>query len=305
MSEKKLKGLVISGPTGVGKTNLSIELAKKLGCDIISADSMQVYKEMNIGTAKISKDEMQGIKHHMIDIKTPKDDYSVGDFEEDVNKILKEKEQNTEDVIIVGGTGLYLRAITDGFSNLPSKNDKIRQKLDEIDTESLADMLKELDEEAHGQIDLNNRLRLIRAIEVCKLTGQKYSELRTKNIKGNNYKFLKVFLTRDRDEIYYRIDQRVDKMIEDGLVEEAKKIYTNYREHLYKISAIGYKELFDHFDGIISLEEAIEEIKQESRRYAKRQLTWFRKEEDYIVYNLSEMSEEKIMDDILDKWNKI
>ena len=192
MSEKKLKGLVISGPTGVGKTNLSIELAKKLGCDIISADSMQVYKEMNIGTAKISKDEMQGIKHHMIDIKTPKDDYSVGDFEEDVNKILKEKEQKEEDVIIVGGTGLYLRAITDGFSNLPSKNDKIRQKLDEIDTESLADMLKELDEEAHGQIDLNNRLRLIRALEVCKLTGQKYSELRTKNIKGNNYKFLKI-----------------------------------------------------------------------------------------------------------------
>ena len=184
---------------------------------------MQVYKDMNIGTAKISKDEMQGIKHHMIDIKTPKDDYSVGDFEEDVNKILKEKEQKEEDVIIVGGTGLYLRAITDGFSNLPSKNDKIRQKLDEIDTESLADMLKELDEEAHGQIDLNNRLRLIRAIEVCKLTGQKYSELRTKNIKGNNYKFLKVFLTRDRDEIYYRIDQREDKMIEDEQVEETKE----------------------------------------------------------------------------------
>lgn len=161
-----------------------------------------------------------------------------------------------------------------GFQTLPSKNDKIRQKLDEIDTESLADMLKELDEEAHGQIDLNNRLRLIRAIEVCKLTGQKYSELRTKNIKGNNYKFLKVFLTRDRDEIYYRIDQRVDKIDRRGLVEEAKEIDTNYREHLYKISAIDTKELFDHFDGIISLEEAIEEIKQESRRYAKS-INWY------------------------------
>ena len=263
MIEKKVKGIVISGPTGVGKTNLSIELAKKLECDVVSVDSMQVYKGMDIGTAKISIDEMQGIKHHMISIKTPKDDYSVGNFEEDVNLILKEKEGNKENVIMVGGTGLYIRAITDGFSNLPSKNDKIRQKLEEIDTESLANMLKKLDEDAYNQIDLNNRLRLIRAIEVCKLTGQKYSELRTKNIKGNNYKFLKIFLTRDRDELYYRIDQRVDQMMENGLLEEAKKIYTNYREYLYKISAIGYKELFDYFDGIITLDEAIDEIKKE------------------------------------------
>lgn len=303
MLEKKVKGIVISGPTGVGKTNLSIELAKKLECDVVSVDSMQVYKGMDIGTAKISIDEMQGIKHHMISIKTPKDDYSVGNFEEDVNLILKEKEGNKENVIMVGGTGLYIRAITDGFSNLPSKNDKIRQKLEEIDTESLANMLKKLDEDAYNQIDLNNRLRLIRAIEVCKLTGQKYSELRTKNIKGNNYKFLKIFLTRDREELYYRIDQRVDQMMENGLLEEAKKIYTNYREYLYKISAIGYKELFDYFDGIITLDEAIDEIKKESRRYAKRQLTWFRKEEDYIIYNLSEMSEKEIIEDVLERWN--
>ena len=148
MIEKKEKGLVISGPTGVGKTNLSIELAKILGCDVVSADSMQVYKGMNIGTAKISIEEMRGIKHHMINIKTPKVDYSVGNFEEDVNLILNEKEKEKENVIIVGGTGLYIRSITDGFSNLPSKNEKIRQKLDKIDTESLANMLKHLDEEA-------------------------------------------------------------------------------------------------------------------------------------------------------------
>lgn len=296
---KKLKGIVISGATGVGKTDLSIKLAKRLNADIISADASQVYKFLDIGTAKVTEDEMQGIKHYMIDVVEPDEDYSVGDFEVEVNKILHEKEENAENIILVGGTGLYIRAITDGFSDLPTKDDKIRKDLEEKSLEELQEILKELDLQAYNEIDLNNKLRLVRAIEVCKITGGKFSELRVKNIKKNNYNFLKVFLTRNREELYERINKRVDIMIQKGLVEEAKKVYNNYEDSLYKISAIGYKELFNYFDGKVSLEEAIEDIKRESRRYAKRQMTWFRKEKDYLIYNLSEISEKEIIEDIL------
>lgn len=296
---KKVKGIVISGATGVGKTDLSIKLAKRLNADIISADASQVYKFLDIGTAKVTKDEMQGIKHYMIDVVEPDEDYSVGDFEVEVNKILHEKEENDENVILVGGTGLYIRAITDGFSDLPTKDEKIRKDLEEKSLEELQEILKELDLQAYNEIDLNNKLRLVRAIEVCKITGGKFSELRVKNIKKNNYNFLKVFLTRNREELYERINKRVDIMIQKGLVEEAKKVYNNYEDSLYKISAIGYKELFNYFDGKVSLEEAIEDIKRESRRYAKRQMTWFRKEKDYLIYNLSEISEKEIIEDIL------
>lgn len=296
---KKLKGIVISGATGVGKTDLSIKLAKRLDADIISADASQVYKFLDIGTAKVTEDEMQGIKHYMIDVVEPDEDYSVGDFEVEVNKILHEKEENAENIILVGGTGLYIRAITDGFSDLPTKDEKIRKDLEKKSLEELQEILKALDLQAYNEIDLNNKLRLVRAIEVCKITGGKFSELRVKNIKKNNYNFLKVFLTRNREELYERINKRVDIMIQKGLVEEAKKVYNNYEDSLYKISAIGYKELFNYFDGKVSLEEAIEDIKRESRRYAKRQMTWFRKEKDYLIYNLSEISEKEIIEDIL------
>ena len=295
----KLKGIIISGATGVGKTDLSIKLAKRLNADIISADASQVYKFLDIGTAKVTEDEMQGIKHYMIDVVEPDEDYSVGDFEVEVNKILHEKEENAENIILVGGTGLYIRAITDGFSDLPTKDEKIRKDLEKKSLEELQEILKALDLQAYNEIDLNNKLRLVRAIEVCKITGGKFSELRVKNIKKNNYNFLKVFLTRNREELYERINKRVDIMIQKGLVEEAKKVYNNYEDSLYKISAIGYKELFNYFDGKVSLEEAIEDIKRESRRYAKRQMTWFRKEKDYLIYNLSEISEKEIIEDIL------
>lgn len=296
---KKLKGIVISGATGVGKTDLSIKLAKRMNADIISADASQVYKFLDIGTAKVTEDEMQGIKHYMIDVVEPDEDYSVGDFEVEVNKILHEKEENAENIILVGGTGLYIRAITDGFSDLPTKDEKIRKDLEKKSLEELQEILKALDLQAYNEIDLNNKLRLVRAIEVCKITGGKFSELRVKNIKKNNYNFLKVFLTRNREELYERINKRVDIMIQKGLVEEAKKVYNNYEDSLYKISAIGYKELFNYFDGKVSLEEVIEDIKRESRRYAKRQMTWFRKEKDYLIYNLSEISEKEIIEDIL------
>ena len=248
---------------------------------------------------------MQGVKHYMIDIVNPGEDYSAGDFERDVNNILNEnsqKSENRKNIIITGGTGLYIRSITNGFAKLPSKDEKIRKDLENKNLDELQKILKKLDEKSYEEIDLSNKLRLVRAIEVCILTGGKFSKLRTKNIKNNDYEFLKVFLTRNREELYDRINRRVEIMIAKGLVAEAKKVYNEYKEKLYKISSIGYKELFMHFDGKITLDEAIEEIKKESRRYAKRQMTWFRKEKDYIICNLSEMSENEVLDEILKRW---
>ena len=299
-----LKGLVISGPTGVGKTDMSINLAKSLDSEIISADSSQIYRYMDIGTAKITNEEMQGIRHYLIDIADPGEDYSVGDFEIQVNSILKDKEKNQENILLVGGTGLYIKAITDGFSNLPSKDEKLRNELEVKSLEELREMLEKLDEKAYREIDVCNKLRLVRAIEVCILTGGKFSELKTENVKNNNYSFMKVFLTRNREEIYDRINRRVDIMISQGLESEARKIYERYKNLRYKIASIGYKEFFKYFDGENSLDETIEEIKKESRRYAKRQMTWFRKEKDYIIYNLSEQSENEVMKDIIGRWNK-
>ncbi len=299
-----MKGLVIAGPTGVGKTELSLKLAEKLKIEIISSDSMQIYEEMNIGTAKISKEEMRTVKHHMIDVISPIEDYSVGDFEVSVNKILLDKEEQSENIMLVGGTGLYINAVTEGISQLPGKNLEIRKKLENKKLEELQEILKKLDIESYNEIDIKNKIRLVRAIEVCEITGEKFSKLKRVNIKNNNFKFLKVLLIRGREELYERINYRVDLMIKNGLLEEVKLINDKYKEFRYKISAIGYKELFDYFDGKKTLDEAIDEIKKESRRYAKRQLTWFRKQEDYFLYNLSDTSEEIIFSDILLKWKE-
>ena len=297
-----MKGLVIAGPTGVGKTELSLKLAEKLKTEIISADSMQIYKGMDIGTAKIKPEEMNGIKHYIIDIISPDQDYSVGNFERDVNGILEEKEKNNENIIIAGGTGLYINAVTNGISELPEKDENLRGNLSKKSLEELQEELYNLDPESYNEIDIKNKVRVLRALEVCILSGEKFSILKNKNIKRNNYNFMKVLLVRDREELYNRIDKRVDIMMNDGLLHEAEEIYNKYKNSLYKISAIGYKELFSYFDGEISLENAVDKIKMESRRYAKRQMTWFRKKQDYNIYNLSIQSEKEIFEDILEKW---
>ena len=297
-----MKGLVIAGPTGVGTTDLSLKLAEKLKTEIISADSMQIYKGMDIGTAKIKPEETNGIKHYIIDIVFPDEDYSVGNFERDVNKILSEKEKNSENIIIAGGTGLYINAVTDGISELPEKDENLRKIFSEKTLEELQKELYALDPESYNEIDIKNKVRVVRALEVCILSGKKFSVLKNKNIKRNNFNFLKVLLLRDRQELYDRIDRRVDLMMQEGLLEEAEEIYGKYSSSLHKISAIGYKELFSYFDGELSLDEAVDKIKMESRRYAKRQMTWFRKEKDYCIYNLSVQSETEIFEDILEKW---
>ena len=288
--------IVIAGPTGVGKTKTSIDLARKLNAEIISSDSAQVYKGLNIGTAKITKEEMAGIKHHLIDIVEPLSKYSVGNFEKDVNKILN---QNPEkNFLLVGGTGLYINSVTNGLSILPEADKKTRDYLTTLDNQSLFELALKYDEVATKEIHPNNRVRLERVVEVFLLTGQKFSELSKKNIKNNNFKFLKIALERDRENLYDRINKRVDIMFAQGLVDEVKKLYKSYGEKLYKLNIIGYNEIIDYLNAKISLDEAVYQIKLNSRHYAKRQFTWFKADKEYQWFNLDRISEEEIVKSI-------
>ena len=295
------KAIVIAGPTGVGKTKISIDLASELNAEIISSDSAQVYRGLNIGTAKITEEEMQGIKHHLIDIVEPMSKYSVGNFEKDVNKILN---QNPEkNFLLVGGTGLYINSVTKGLSILPEADKKTREYLSTLDNQTLFELALKYDKEATKEIHPNNRVRLERVVEVFLLTGQKFSELFKKNIKNNNFKFLKIALERDRENLYDRINKRVDIMFAQGLVDEVKNLYEIYGEKLYKLNIIGYNEIIDYINGIISLDEANYRIKLNSRHYAKRQFTWFKADNEYQWFNLDRISEQEIVKSIYTMFN--
>ena len=298
-----IKGLVIAGPTGVGKTDLSIKLAKLLNADIISADSAQIYKGMNIGTAKITVEEMQGVKHYMLDVVEPIKKYSVGDYQTAVDNILNEKEKENKNIILTGGTGLYIGSITEGLSDLPAGDPVLREELLKLDSEELYKKLIELDPQAAQDIHINNRRRVERAVEVCLLTGDKFSVLSKKNIKNNNYNFLKVALERDREHLYERINLRVDIMLEKGLEQEVRDLYEKYGENLRKINIIGYTELIEYFNGKVTYEEAVENIKRNSRRYAKRQFTWFKNDPTYVWFDLDKLSEEEIINSIMSELN--
>lgn len=298
-----IKGLVIAGPTGVGKTDLSIKLAKLLNADIISADSAQIYKGMDIGTAKITAEEMQGVKHYMLDVVEPIKKYSVGDYQTAVDNILNEKERESKNIILTGGTGLYIGSITEGLSDLPAGDPVLREELLKLDSEELYKKLMELDPQAAEDIHINNRRRVERAVEVCLLTGDKFSVLSKKNIKNNNYNFLKVALERDREYLYERINLRVDIMLEKGLEQEVRALYEKYGENLRKINIIGYTELIEYFNGQVSYEEAVENIKRNSRRYAKRQFTWFKNDPTYVWFDLDKLSEEEIINSIIKELN--
>ena len=295
------RAIVIAGPTGVGKTKISIDLASELNAEIVSSDSAQVYKGLNIGTAKITNEEMQGIKHHLIDIVEPISKYSVGNFEKDVNKILN---QNPEkNFLLVGGTGLYINSVTNGLSILPEADKKTRGYLSTLDNQTLFELAIKYDEEATKEIHPNNRVRIERVVEVFLLTGQKFSELSKKNIKNNNFKFLKIALERDRENLYNRINKRVDIMFAQGLVDEVKNLYEIYGEKLYKLNIIGYNEIIDYINGIISLDEANYRIKLNSRHYAKRQFTWFKADNEYQWFNLDRISEQEIVKSIYTMFN--
>ncbi|ERT69386.1 MULTISPECIES: tRNA (adenosine(37)-N6)-dimethylallyltransferase MiaA [Cetobacterium] len=298
-----MKGIVIAGPTGVGKTELSIKLAKALNAEIISADSAQVYEEMNIGTAKIEEDEMQGIVHHMIDVVEPIKKYSVGDYQRKVDDILNSNEE--KNVLLVGGTGLYIDSVVRGLSALPESDLAIREKLMSEDGDKLFEILKEIDPESAESIHPNNKRRVERAVEVFYQTGEKFSILSKKNIKGNNFKFLKVALERDREHLYDRINLRVEIMMQNGLLEEVRYLYEKYGDVLKKINIIGYSELISYINQELTLEDAKELIKKNSRNYAKRQFTWFKNDHEYIWYDLDKMTQDEIFSDILQRFNAL
>ena len=298
-----MKGIVLAGPTGVGKTDLSLKLAKILDADIISCDSAQVYKEMNIGTAKIKENEMNGIKHYMLDVLEPREKYSVGEYQRAVDKILAQKEKEGRAVILTGGTGLYINSVVNGLSSLPESDPKLRDELMALSVDELYEKLLELDPEAAEKIHKNNKKRVERAVEVCLITGKKFSVLSKENVKNNNYDFLKVCLTRDREILYKRIDKRVDIMMNEGLLDEVTALYKKYGgEILRKINIIGYTQFIDYLEGKISLETAVEFIKRDSRHYAKRQMTWFNNDSGYLWFDLEKQSENEILKAIIEQY---
>ena len=298
-----MKGIVLAGPTGVGKTDLSLKLAKILDADIISCDSAQVYKEMNIGTAKIKESEMNGIKHYMLDVLEPIEKYSVGEYQRAVDKILAQKEKEGRAVILTGGTGLYINSVVNGLSSLPESDPKLRDELMALSVDELYEKLLKLDPEAAEKIHKNNKKRVERAVEVCLITGKKFSVLSKENVKNNNYDFLKVCLTRDREILYKRIDKRVDIMMSEGLLDEVTALYKKYGgEILRKINIIGYTQIIDYLEGRISLEAAVDFIKRDSRHYAKRQMTWFNNDSGYLWFDLEKQSENEILKAIIEQY---
>jgi len=288
MSFKKEPLLItIVGPTAIGKTALSIQLATHFNTEIISCDSRQFYKEMRIGTAVPSGEELNAAPHHFIQNRSIFDTYNVGDFERDaLHKLNKLFETNTV-VIMVGGSGLYVDAVLNGLDYFPKVQPEIREQLNETllskGIEHLQQQLKELDIETYNSITLDNPQRVIRALEVCIGSGHPYSSFKNKPKEKRNFRSIKIGLNADRAIIYDRINQRVDIMLKEGLLEEAKTVYPH--KNLNALQTVGYRELFSFFDGNISKEFAIEEIKKNTRRFAKRQLTWFRKDTSTVWFD--------------------
>lgn len=278
------KVIVIGGPTASGKTSLSIELAKKINGEIVSADSMQIYDEMSIGTAKPDKEEMQGIKHYLVGNIPPTRRYSVSDYKNDAICAIEEIINNKKTPIVVGGTGLYVNSLIYGIDYPEIETDlKYRAELEKIAEEKglehLYRLAEKIDKEAMKNISINDRKRIIRVLEIYKETGKTKTELEIESRKNEIPYDYRVFaINMPREILYNRINQRVDIMLEKGLIEEVKKLYEKYGEQLCtSVQGIGYKEVIDYLKGNYTKEEMIEKIKMETRRYAKRQLTWFRK----------------------------
>ncbi|WP_186756304.1 tRNA (adenosine(37)-N6)-dimethylallyltransferase MiaA [Echinicola salinicaeni] len=274
--------LVIVGPTAVGKTNLCINLAKKIDTEIVSSDSRQFYREMELGTAKPSEDELREVKHHFVNNLSIFDDYDVRKFEKEALELMENLFKSHDILIMTGGSGLFVNAICEGFDDIPDIDPSIRASLNDLYQKegivAIQEKLKELDPEYYAAVDLKNPQRLIRGCEVSLGTGKPFSSYRLKKKVNRPFKIIKVGLEREREELYDRINYRMDLMIEAGLFEEAEKLFP-YRE-LNALQTVGYSEIFNYLEGEYGKEEAIRLLKRNSRRYAKRQLTWFRRDNE-------------------------
>lgn len=272
------KVIVICGPTASGKTKLGIEVANKIGGEIISADSMQIYKDMDIGSAKPTKDEREKAVHHLIDFVSPDKRYSVADFKRDASNKIERIIGENKTPIIVGGTGLYIDSLVYNIEFNEEKTDlEYRELLDKEETSKLYELANKIDEVSTKKISQNDRKRLMRIIEIYHSTGKTKYELEEESRKKVKYDYRIFILNMEREKLYERINQRVDKMIEEGLIDEVKKLLEKYKEFPTAMQGLGYKETVQYLRGELTKEEMIDKIKQESRRYAKRQLTWFRR----------------------------
>lgn len=285
----KPKVIVIAGPTASGKTALSIELAKKINGEIISCDSMQIYKYMDIGTAKVTKEEADGIKHYLIDIVEPNQRYTVSNFKADAEKCIEEIISKGKTPIVVGGTGLYVDSLVYGveYFDMEYDEDYRNQLMEQAQTEQglneLYNQAKEIDSKAIEKISPNDKKRIIRVLEIYKATGKNKTELEIESRKkGVKYDYHVFIVNMDREILYDRINRRVNIMIDKGLINEVREIYSKYDSFPTAMQGLGYKEVVEFIEGKTSKEEMIEKIQKESRHYAKRQLTWFRKDDSFI-----------------------
>jgi len=305
----KNKNLIsVVGPTGIGKTRLAIDLAKHFNTEIVSCDSRQFFKEMIIGTASPSEKELAEATHQFIGNLSVQEYYSIGQYEEDALRKLNEIFENHDTVILVGGSMMYEKAVIEGLNDLPEANDENQTKLQEIldneGIEKLQDMLKELDSEYFSVVDFHNHRRLLRAIDVIWQTNKKYSELIAVSQDSRDFNVIRIGIEAPREELYDRINKRVDIMMEKGLLDEAKSL--EKFKHLTALNTVGYSELFKYFDEEWDLEFAVSEIKKNSRRYAKRQLTWYRKADDihYLQLGYSEKDFEDLLQWIAEEFEK-
>lgn len=285
--------IVIVGPTGVGKTALCLEVAERLGTFIINADSRQIFRDIPIGTAAPTAEEQKRVKHFFVGKLHINDYYNASMFENDVIELLDKLFGEKDNIIMSGGSMMYVDAVCNGIDDIPSVNESIRQQVKSLYEADGLDIIKEklnkLDPEYFEIVDKNNPKRVIHALEICLSTGKTYTSFRTNTKKERNFRIIKIGLNRDRDELYSRIDKRVDLMIENGLMEEAKQMYP-YKE-LNSLNTVGYKELFNYFDGKCTLDEAIFKIKSNTHKYCRKQLTWFKRDKDIHWFNPDNVEE--------------
>jgi tRNA dimethylallyltransferase len=285
--------IVLLGPTGVGKTDVSINLAARFNCDIISADSRQFFREMSIGTAVPNANQLNTIKHHFLQFLSIKDYYSSSLFERDVLELLPDLFRKNNIALMSGGSGMYIDAVCNGIDDIPDLDPGVREKYiamyNDEGIEGLRVALKLLDPEHYTKVDLKNHKRILRALEICETTGRPYSSFLSKKKKERDFSIIKIGLERNRDDLYKRIDQRVDNMVKNGLEEEVR-ILREFR-NMNALNSVGYKEFFDFFDGKITREKTIELIKRNSRRYAKRQITWWGKDKEIRWFQPEQVEE--------------
>lgn len=279
--------IALLGPTGVGKTDLSLRIAEHLGSPIISSDSRQLYKDLPIGTAAPTAEQLARVRHYMVGTLSLADYYSASNFEEDVISLLATLHQRIPVVVMTGGSMMYIDAVCNGIDDIPTVTPEIRNNLYAwFESDGLAPILqelKEVDPIHYGEVDRNNYKRVIHAVEICRMTGKPYSSFRTHICKERPFRIIRIGLTRDREELCNRINLRVDQMMADGLLEEACRVYPF--KHLNSLNTVGYKELFNYLDGEWTLDFAVEKIKRNSRVYARKQMTWFKRDTDIAWFH--------------------